>query len=414
MENRYEKFMKQGNQKEAEKYRLIDPADVSKYRSAQYYTDNIVCACRPSVIAFYEVVLDEFVRMYKEAGIPLHTFHSGGDEVPADAWKGSPMCKKYMSENPGIMNTRNLQADLFSRLLPLFEKRNIEVGGWEEIVMFYNQENKHTINTSFNQKKVIPYIWNNLWGQQDLGYKVANAGYKIVLCPVTNTYFDLAYSNDPREPGLYWAGFVNERDAFAMLPENLFYSTRHDDMGNTFDVENDFNGMVRLNEVGKSNILGVQGQLWSETIKGVKMLETYYMPKLLGLAHRAWVGMPAWSNLKSESERDEKLSADFNQFIHRVTEKEFKRMDKGKQPVHYRIPAPGILQKGDSLFLNSVYPGMDIRYTLDGSEPKATSEKYTGPIKTKSRKIRAKVFNSVGRSGFESEYLLKSKNYDEY
>ena len=50
--------MKQGNQKEAEKYRLIDPADVSKYRSAQYYTDNIVCACRPSVIAFYEVVLD--------------------------------------------------------------------------------------------------------------------------------------------------------------------------------------------------------------------------------------------------------------------------------------------------------------------------------------------------------------------
>ncbi len=414
MENRYEKFMKQGNQKEAEKYRLIDPADVSKYRSAQYYTDNIVCACRPSVIAFYEVVLDEFVRMYKEAGIPLHTFHSGGDEVPADAWKGSPMCKKYMSENPGIMNTRNLQADLFSRLLPLFEKRNIEVGGWEEIVMFYNQENKHTINTSFNQKKVIPYIWNNLWGQQDLGYKVANAGYKIVLCPVTNTYFDLAYSNDPREPGLYWAGFVNERDAFAMLPENLFYSTRHDDMGNTFDVENDFNGMVRLSEVGKSNILGVQGQLWSETIKGVKMLETYYMPKLLGLAHRAWVGMPAWSNLKNESERDEKLSADFNQFIHRVTEKEFKRMDKGKQPVHYRIPAPGILQKGDSLFLNSVYPGMDIRYTLDGSEPKATSEKYTGPIKTKSRKIRAKVFNSVGRSGFESEYLLKSKNYDEY
>jgi hexosaminidase len=144
------------------------------------------------------------------------------------------------------------------------------------------------------------------------------------------------------------------------------------------------------------------------------MLEFYYMPKLLGLAHRAWVGMPTWSNLKSETERDEKLSADFNQFIHRVTEKEFKRMDKGKQPIHYRIPAPGILQKGDSLFLNSVYPGMDIRYTLDGSEPKATSEKYTGPIKTKSRKIRAKVFNSVGRSGFESEYLVKSKNYDEY
>jgi len=414
MENRYEKFRKMGNMKEAEKYRLIDPEDASVYRSAQFYTDNIVCACRPSVIAFYEVVLDEFVNMYKEAGIPLHTFHSGGDEVPADAWKGSPICKKYMSENPAIGNTRNLQADLFSRLLPLFEKRNIKVGGWEEIVMFYNKENKHTINASFTKNKVIPYIWNNLWGQQDLGYKVANTGYNIVLCPVTNTYFDLAYSNDPREPGLYWAGFVNEKDAFAMLPENLFYSTRHDDMGNSFDMENDFKNMVRLNEIGKTNILGVQGQLWGETIKGAKMLEFYYMPKLLGLAYRAWTGMPVWSSEKDLKERDKYLSADYNKFIHHVVEKEFKRMDKAKNPIHYRIPAPGILQRGDSIFMNSIYPGMEIRYTIDGSEPNEKALLYTAPIKTKTRKIRAKIFNSTGRSGFESEYFLKTKNYDEY
>jgi hexosaminidase len=414
MENRYEKFKKLGNLKEAEKYRLIDPEDASVYRSAQFYTDNIVCACRPSVIAFYEVVLDEFVKMYKEAGLPLHTFHSGGDEVPADAWKGSPICKKYLAENPAIKNTRNLQADLFTRLLPLFEKRNITVGGWEEIVMFYDEKNKHTINSSFTKNKVIPYIWNNLWGQQDLGYKIANSGYQVVLCPVTNTYFDLAYSNDPREPGLYWAGFINEKDAFAMLPENLFYSTRQDDMGKSFDMENDFKDMVRLNIIGQSNILGIQGQLWGETIKGATMLEYYYMPKLLGLAHRAWVGMPEWSTLKDEKERDKYLSVDYNRFIHHVVEKEFKRMDKAENPIHYRIPAPGILQRGDSVFMNSIYPGMEIRYTLDGSEPNEKAALYTSPIKTKTRKIRAKIFNSVGRGGFESEYLLKLKNYDEY
>jgi len=179
-------------------------------------------------------------------------------------------------------------------------------------------------------------------------------------------------------------------------------------------MENDFKNMVRLNEIGKSNILGVQGQLWGETIKGAKMLEFYYMPKLLGLAYRAWTGMPVWSSEKDLKERDKYLSADYNKFIHHVVEKEFKRMDKAKNPIHYRIPAPGILQRGDSIFMNSIYPGMEIRYTIDGSEPNEKALLYTAPIKTKTRKIRAKIFNSTGRSGFESEYFLKTKNYDEY
>jgi len=57
---------------------------------------------------------------------------------------------------------------------------------------------------------------------------------------------------------------------------------------------------------------------------------------------------------------------------------------------------------------------MEIRYTIDGSEPNEKALLYTAPIKTKTRKIRAKIFNSTGRSGFESEYFLKTKNYDEY
>ena len=55
----------------------------------------------------------------------------------------------------------------------------------------------------------------------------------------------------------------------------------------------------------------------------------------------------------------------------------------------------------------AAYPVVDQSFNIDISNSIEV-------IKTKSRKIRAKVFNSVGRSGFESEYLLKSKNYDEY
>jgi hexosaminidase len=46
-------------------------------------------------------------------------------------------------------------------------------------------------------------VWNNVlgWGSEDLAYKLANSGYKVVLSCVSNNYFDMAYYKDFSEPG---------------------------------------------------------------------------------------------------------------------------------------------------------------------------------------------------------------------
>ncbi len=109
MEARYERLMKEGKEKEANEYRLIDPDDKSVYLSAQAYKNNVVSVARESTYHFFEKVVDEMAKMYKEAGLTMDTFHTGGDEVAEGVWTKSPMAAKLMKEHPEIKETRYLQ-----------------------------------------------------------------------------------------------------------------------------------------------------------------------------------------------------------------------------------------------------------------------------------------------------------------
>ena len=46
----------------------------------------------------------------------------------------------------------------------------------------------------------IAYVWNNVWGWggEDAAYRLANAGFDVVLCNATHLYFDLSCEKDPR------------------------------------------------------------------------------------------------------------------------------------------------------------------------------------------------------------------------
>jgi hexosaminidase len=406
MEARYRRLTAEGRTEEAERYRLVDPEDSSTYRSAQWYTDNVINVCRESAYTFVATVIDAMIEMHDAAGVPLRLYHAGGDEVPRGAWAGSPMCAAYLQEHPEIDNPQNLQKVYFTWIVEYLTARGIRVGGWEEIAMNFQADGTWTPNDEFAAAKAIPYVWNSLWGAEDLGNRLANAGYEVILANVTNFYFDLAYNKDPREPGLYWGGFINTRDAFEFVPYDLFRSIRVDPAGNPYTDER-FTGKERLTEEGRANVLGLQAQLWSETLRGMDRLEYYYLPKMLGLAERAWHGQAAWGDIADRQERDAAIDAAWNAFANAVSLRELPRLDRLNGGYNYRLAPPGVKVEGGRLLVNTAYPGMAVRYTTDGFEPTATSPLYTGPVAVDAEIVTASTFDSRGRSSLPTVVNLR-------
>jgi hexosaminidase len=390
METRYERLMDEGKEAEAERYRLIDPNDTSEYISAQRYDDNVVCVARESVYSFYEKVIDEIKDIYEEAGIPFDFIHTGGDEVPEGAWAGSPLCQKLLDSLPEIEDPRNLQTYFFQRLVKILSKKQLKTGGWEEVALKKDTQG-FQINNAYTDKNVVPYVWNSLGNALNLGYRMANRDYPVVLCNVQNLYFDLAYNPAPYEPGLYWGGFVNTRDAWEFAPFNLFMTIDQSDER--------YKNMERLDPEAQKNILGLQGQLWSETIKGGGMLEYYTLPKLLGLAERSW-HTGKWESIENRNKRKGSMEDAWNTFVNTLAKRELPRLNYLHGGFDYRIPMPGAVIKNGKLMANIAFPGLDIHYTLDGTEPDKNSEIYIGPLNIDgSATIKLKAFDEAGNSG---------------
>jgi hexosaminidase len=218
---------------------------------------------------------------------------------------------------------------------------------------------------------------------------------------VTNYYFELSYSKDPKEPGEYWGGFVDTRKAFEYIPFDVFKSIRTNTLGKPYDPETDFRDMTRLDPEAIGNIQGIQGCLWSESIFGPRSLEYYVLPKMLGLAERCWSAQPAWATIADETERERALEADWNLFANALGQRELPRLDRLSGGFAYRLPPPGLLIKDGLVLANTQFPGLHIRYTLDGSEPSLNSINYEGPVRLKPDQgegvLRARTFSSGSR-----------------
>ncbi|WP_114748701.1 family 20 glycosylhydrolase [Pleomorphovibrio marinus] len=397
MEVRYKKFMDEGNEEAANEYRLIDPDDTSIYLSAQSFKDNVVSVARPSTYRFYDKVVEEISKMYKEAGLELRKFHAGGDEVPEGSWTASPMADELLKSLPEIDNPKNLQAYFFEKLLERLEKYDMEIHVWEEMALLKTVEGTYVPNPAFVGKGVVPYIWNNMFDYPDLGYQLANQGYEVVLCNVSNFYFDLAYNNDPNEPGLYWAGFVDTQNAWTFAPFDWFKTTYKTNMGEQIDQAAEFKNMERIQPESKKNIMGLEAQLWSETIKGRDMVEYYTLPKLLGFAESAWAKEREWENTIETETRQGQIFKGWNRFANTIAQREYPKLGTLNGGYEYRIAPPGAKVENERIYANVNLPGLEIRYTQDGSEPSMDSPLYQEPLEN-SNGIKLKAFDALGNA----------------
>jgi len=157
-----------------------------------------------------------------------------------------------------------------------------------------------------------------------------------------------------------------------------------------------FEGKAALTDKGKKNILGLSGTLWSETMRTWDRMEYMAFPKVLGLAERAWSKKPAWASINDKNVRNMLREADWNYFVNKLGQVELPRLDR--KHVNYRIPLPGAVIQDGIFKANIRFPGLDLRYTLDGSEPDKNSEKYIDPVKLPSNaKVLIAAFDTRGR-----------------
>ena len=382
-------------------YLLHDPDDKSIYSSAQAYSDNVVCVCRESTYRFLDKVVAELVAMYDEAKVPFSMLHTGGDEVPEGVWANSPICRELIKTSPEVNSVEDMKYYFLRRFYHILAQHGITTAGWEETTMRNRKKGDefiHEPNPEFVEKDFRPYVWNSIfgWGGEDVAYQLANAGYSIVMCNASNLYFDAAYNNDPQEPGLYWPGFVDTRKAYEFAPYDLYKSAYTGIMGETLDPVALAAAHTALNEDAKGRILGLQGELWSEVIKGQEMMEYAVFPKMLGLAERAWAKQPYWAVVKDPELRKRELDWAWNLFANTLGRKELPRLDYLFGGVNYRIPPPGAILEDGRLRANVSYPGMEIRYTTNGVEPTAESTLYTGPVSV-SGTVKVRTFATNGR-----------------
>ena len=162
-----------------------------------------------------------------------------------------------------------------------------------------------------------------------------------------------------------------------------------DKAGNLINLDEAEKGKTALTEIGKRNIIGVQGQLFAETIRSFEGVEYLLFPKLMGLAERGWNAHPAWESLSGVQEQQA-----FNQALALYYEK----ISKDEMPywakndINFRLPQPGLLMKDGNLYANVAIEGAEIHYTTDGTEPTAQSALWTEPVKCDATVIKAKAF----------------------
>ena len=402
MNARYQKYMEMGNQVEAEKYLLIDPDDKSEYYSAQGFTDNIMNICRESSFTFYEKVIDEIYLMYKDAGIEMAKFGVAADELPYGAWQRSPMCDKFMSEN-SISGDYNALYELMQRrIYSKISSYGATMTGWDDILLKLTEKNQSEtqIKDFFKDDDILLFVWKNDRGEgrQDMIYKYANLGYKTIMSNSSAFYFDMVDDKDLDNIGLSWSGYANYKDMWTVDVFDVFndlYGVEKNNISREY-IENS----VKLEEDKKDNIIGVQSQIWSETIRNEGILDYMFMPNIIVFSQKAWSHENSWMDISNNDSKREKIENEWNKFANNIGQRVLPMVDNIFGGLAYDLPKPGGIVANDTLYANTVFPGLNIKYTLDGSNPEFSSETFTSPIKiNESDIINLRLFDNTGRGG---------------
>lgn len=306
--------------------------------------DDVFCAGNDSTFAFLEDVLTEVIGLF-----PSVYIHIGGDEVPKTRWESCPRCQNRIKSEQ-LKDEEALQSYFIQRIEKFLGSKGKKIIGWDEIL----------------EGGLAPSATVMSWRGIHGGVEAARQHHDVIMTPGSHCYFD-HYQADPAHEPLAIGGFttLNKVYSFEPIPTEL------------------------SPEEGKY-ILGAQSNLWTEYIPSPEHAEYMAYPRALALAEVNWT-QPA--------------NKDWNSFVDRLSD-HFKRLDL--QKVNYSkslFDAEITMLKkagepGMAVVIKSDWKDLNIRYTIDGSDPDSRSPKFKKPfIPDGPVTIKTALFDKKGLKG---------------
>jgi len=231
------------------------------------YPHNSINPAIVETSIFLKKVLNEVSKLFS-----FNIIHVGVDERPKESWKGSPKVVAYMEAN-NISSHDELQDFYMNYIIDILKKLNKQTAAWNEAAL----QPHNNIGSSGSAGKIDKSCIIFAWEHPDVGLMSVRKGFQTILCPGHKTYFDMAYNNATNERGICWASTIEVKEVFDWKPIRDY----------------------KVDE--KQKVLGIQGQLWSETITNKSYLDQMINPRLATLAEIAWCSesQRSWGNFKN-------------------------------------------------------------------------------------------------------------------
>ena len=231
------------------------------------YPDNTINPALEETHTFLENILEELSEIFS-----FNIIHVGVDERPKESWEGSPKVIEFMKKN-NISSFDELQDDYMNKIISILKDNQKLTAAWNEAALPPHNDIGSAGSAGKVDKSCIIFAWEH----PDVGLLSAKKGFKTVLCPGQKTYFDMAHNNSTYERGICWAATIEVKEVFEWQPLRDYQPK---------EIE---------------NVLGIQGQLWSETITDKDYFDSMINPRLAALAEIAWSSKAkrTWSQFRS-------------------------------------------------------------------------------------------------------------------
>lgn len=319
-------------------------------------SDEVLCAGNDKVLQFIDDVLTEIVEIF-----PSEYIHVGGDECPKIRWKDCPKCQARikalgLKADGKHSAEEKLQSFIISHAEKFLNERGRQIIGWDEILEGGLAPNATVMS------------WRGISG----GVEAAKQQHDVIMTPSSYLYFDYYQAKDASKEPMAIGGYVPVETVYKFEPVP-----------------------ASLTPEESKYIIGVQANLWTEYIPTFKQVEYMEMPRMAALAEIQWT-MPEKKDYQNFLSRVPRLAKIYD----------LEGYNYAKHLFNVNVSFVPNTQEGVLDVALAAIDGADIYYTLDGTEPTASSSKYTDTLKIKNAcQLNAVVIRPSGKSDVFSENI---------